>query len=167
MREIPMKFTNIAATFAHPMTRSLCLGAILLSLSTFSPHATAAPATRVSAALWGNGEIYDTILTDTNFRQVPPQSTDLLYNFAMSGLEGQRAVAEAAPGDPDYNGGRWTVLLVVFTEQGIAAHDPDEDGVVNFELTSEEEVLFHQSLGHLEIMDAGVYFEGPMLHHNE
>ncbi len=81
----------------------------------------------------------------------------------MSGLEGQRSVAESAPGDPDYNGGRWDVQMVVFTEQGMAVHDPDGDGMVNFELTSAEQVLDHADLDHIIINDANFYFECPLL----
>ena len=76
---------------------------------------------------------------------------------------GQRAVAEAAPGNRDYNGGRWSVKIVVFTPQGIAAHDPDGDGTVNFELTNASAVLDHAGLGHFTIMDTDVYFECPLL----
>jgi hypothetical protein len=117
----------------------------------------------VSNALWANGETYDTILTPTSFNAPPVQSTDILYNFGMSRLDGQRGVAESAPGDRDYNGGRWDVKMVVFTDQGLDAHDPDGDGFVNFELTSADEVLAHEELGHILIMDTGIYFECPLL----
>jgi hypothetical protein len=53
--------------------------------------------------------------------------------------------------------------MVVFTEAGLEAHDPDGDGYVNFELTSADEVLEHRDLGHLEIMPTMMYFECPML----
>ena len=120
-------------------------------------------AMRVSQALWANGEIYNTVLTSATFKSPPLQSTDILYNFGMSGLEGQRGVTESAPGDRDYNGGRWNVKMVVFTDQGLMAHDPDGDGIVNFELTSADEVLAHEALGHIVINDANFYFECPLL----
>jgi hypothetical protein len=87
----------------------------------------------------------------------------MIYSFMMSGLEGQRGVAESAPGDRDYNGGRWDVQMVTFTEIGKAVHDPDGDGMVNFELTSAEQVLAHEGLGHIIINDADFYFECPLL----
>jgi hypothetical protein len=87
----------------------------------------------------------------------------MIYSFMMSGLEGQRGVAESAPGDRDYNGGRWDVQMVTFTTSGMAAHDPDGDGMVNFELTSAEAVLEHEELGHIIINDADFYFECPLL----
>jgi hypothetical protein len=120
-------------------------------------------ATKVENAIWANDQLFGTVLTDTSFRSPPPQSTDTLYNFSMSGLTGQRSVSEAAPGDTDFNGGRWSVKMVVFTTQGLAAHDPDGDGVANFELTNADDVLAHAALGHFDILDTGVYFECPLI----
>ena len=125
--------------------------------------AFAAPAIRVSEALWANDKLFDTVLTDTSFNLPPMHSTDVLYNFGMSGLQGQRAISAAAPGDRDYNGGRWSVKVVVFTVAGKAAHDPDGDGFVNFELTSVDAVLAHHALGHFDIIDTSIYFECPLL----
>jgi hypothetical protein len=141
--------------------KTLLITGIALAMTVIA--ASAGKAVRAEAALWANDEVYDTILTDTAFRNPPAHSTDALYNFGESGLSGQRAVAAAAPGDRDYNGGRWSVKLVVFTDDGMAAHDPDGDGEVNFELKSEEAVWHHESLGHLVIMDTSVYFECPLL----
>jgi len=118
---------------------------------------------RASAAIWSHGELYGTVGTPAVFTDPPEHTTDTLYNFGMSGLEGQRAISVAAPGDRDFNGGRWSVVLVTFTDQGKAVHDPDGDGMVNFELTSEEDVLNHEALGHLILTDTDVYFECPML----
>ena len=132
--------------------------ALLLVSSAF-----AAPAMRVSEALWANDKIFDTVLTDTSFNLPPIHSTDVLYNFGMSGLQGQRAVSASAPGDRDYNGGRWSVKVVVSTEAGKEAHDPDGDGFVNFELTSSDAVLSHQALGHFDIIETTIYFECPLL----
>jgi hypothetical protein len=123
----------------------------------------AAGAMRVSEAIWADGELYDTIITPATFVSPPAHSTDMIYSFMMSGLEGQRGVAESAPGDRDYNGGRWDVQMVIFTASGMAAHDPDGDGMVNFELTSAEAVLEHEGLGHIIINDANFYFECPLL----
>jgi len=118
---------------------------------------------RASAAIWSHGELYGTVGTPAVFTHPPDGTTDTLYNFMMSGLEGQRAISAAAPGDRDFNGGRWSVVLVTFTDQGIGVHDPDGDGVVNFELTGEEQLMDHMALGHLTLTDTDVYFECPML----
>ena len=120
-------------------------------------------ATKVADAIWVHDELYGTVLTDTNFKSPPAHSTDVILNFDGSGLSGQRSVAEVAPGDPGYNGGRWHVYAVSFTEAGLMVHDPDGDGVVNFELTNAEAVLDAAELGHLTISDAGVFFECPLL----
>ena len=118
---------------------------------------------RASAAIWSHGELYGTVGTPAVFMDPPEGTTDTLYNFGMSGLEGQRAISAAAPGDQDFNGGRWHVVLVTFTDQGMAVHDPDGDGVVNFELTSADQVLAHMALGHLILTDTDIYFECPLL----
>ena len=128
-----------------------------------SSQALADRATRVANAIWAHDQLYDTVATDTAFKSPPPQSTDIIYSFADSGLMGQRSVAEAAPGDPDYNGGRWNVKVVVFTPMGLTIHDGDGDGVADFELTNAEQVQHHESLGHLMIIDPGVHFECPLL----
>jgi len=123
----------------------------------------AEPAIKVDEAIWANGTIYGTVATPTSFNLPPVQSTDTIYSFMMSGLTGQRSVSESSPGDRNYNGGRWSVKAVFFTEQGKAIHDPDHDGAVNFELTSAEQVLEHEALGHLTIMDTSIYFECPLV----
>lgn len=119
-------------------------------------------AQRVNNVIWANGLIYDTVLTTNSFKMPPAHSVDMLYNFGMSGLEGQRPVSDAAPGDRNYNGGRWAVTVVIFTEAGLAAHDPDGDGIVNFELTSAEMVLHHVGLGHLELVPTEIFFSCPL-----
>ncbi|MHA1983569.1 MAG: hypothetical protein ACW967_04365 [Candidatus Hodarchaeales archaeon] len=140
----------------------LIFGTIGLLLALVVPTASAAPATRGEEALWADGTIWDTIFTDTQFK-VPknPDSVDKIYVFMNA--DGQRPVAEAAPYERDYNGGRWWVQAVEFTAAGLAVHDPDGDGTVNFELTSDDAVLHHMSLGHLTISPTEVYFECPLL----
>lgn len=122
-------------------------------------------AARVSALIWANGNIYDTIVTPAAFIAPPNHSVDALYDFSMSGLQGQRLVSDSAPGDGSYNGGRWSVKKVIFTAAGLLHHDADFDGLADFELTSEEEILAHETLGHLTIMDTTTYFECPLLPH--
>jgi hypothetical protein len=136
-------------------------GATLVLLA--ATLAAAAPATRVADAIWANDELFDTVVTDTSFMSPPLHSTDVIYSFMMSGLAGQRSVAEAAPGDADYNGGRWNVHIVTFTPAGIAIHDADGDGYVDFELTNEQQVHDSADLGHILISPANFYFECPLL----
>lgn len=96
------------------------------------------------------------------------QSFDPLYVFSFENapegsiLPEQPLVAESAPGDTDYNGGRWDTKTVVWTEEGFADH-----GDVPA-LFSIDDIELHMSLGHLEIVDGGSglapdYFECPLL----
>lgn len=141
---------------ATTVALSVIMGAV--SFTAFADRAV-----KVESIIWAEGNIYGTVLTDTSFRNTRPGNTDVLYNFDMSGLVGQRPVAEAAPGDTDYNGGRWSVRIVTFTAQGMVAHDPDGDGMVNFELDNADDVVAHEALGHLTIMDTDVSFECPLI----
>lgn len=131
-------------------------------LAIISTAAMAERATRVEDAIWAHDVIYSTILTPTSFNLPPLHSTDTLYNFMMSGLEGQRSISESAPGDRNYNGGRWSVKIVTFTDAGKKLHDPDRDGLVDFELTNAQQVLDGYPQ-YYNIMDTQIYFECPLL----
>lgn len=138
------------------------LGIVGLFLTLMVPTAAAARATRAEEALLADGTAWDTILTSATFK--PPnnlKSVDKLFVF--TNLGGQRPVAEAAPYEKDYNGGRWWVHEVTFTELGLSIHDPDGDGIANFELTSDDAVLHHMMLGHLTITPTETFFECPLL----
>lgn len=140
---------------------ALILGTIGLLLALAAPI-TAAPAARGQEAIWADGTIWDTIDTGAHFKAPNnPDSVDKIYVFMNLG--GQRPVAEAAPYETDYNGGRWWVQAVEFTAQGLAIHDPDGDGIANFELTSDDAVLNHMALGHLTIVPTEVYFVCPLI----
>ena len=145
------------------LNKTVTTFALSALIGALSSTAFADRAVKVENIIWAEDNIYGTVLTDTSFTKTRPGNTDVLYNFDMSGLTGQRPVAEAAPGDPDYNGGRWSVKFVTFTTQGIAAHDPDGDGAVNFELMNADRVLEHEGLGHFTIMDSNVSFECPLI----
>jgi hypothetical protein len=102
--------------------------------------------------LWADGELYGTNLNgplpapNANNRQ----SFDDLYQVT-NGVEGQRPVAEAAPG-PGYNGGRWAVVALTWT-----------DGFEPVELTSSAQVDHYLATGALTATEAGVYFSCPLL----
>lgn len=90
------------------------------------------------------------------------QSFDDLYVFT-NGAPGQLLVAEYAPGDTEYNGGRWETITVTWNAAGMAAHDPLPV------LDSVEDIELHESLGHLDVMHGTFsggpppYFECPLL----
>lgn len=76
--------------------------------------------------------LYRTVATPTDLSQTgaPAQSWDVIYSFG--GL--QKSVAEVAPGDPGFNGGRWQVHALS-APNGYAAAlvsgDADGNGVLD------------------------------------
>jgi hypothetical protein len=144
---------------------ALIVGTLGMILALAVPMATAAPAVpafRGENALLADGVAWDTIITPATFKGPKnPDSVDKLYVFMNLG--GQRPVAEAAPYENDYNGGRWWVQSVEFTEVGLAVHDSDGDGIANFELTNDDAVLRHLSFGHITITPTDVYFVCPLI----
>ncbi len=87
-------------------------------------------------AFYVDGQLYRTVATPTDLSRTgaPAHSFDTIYEFF--GL--QRNVATAAPGDRGYNGGRWMVHGLTFTNYAaaVAAHDANASG----DLDSDEEV---------------------------
>jgi len=145
----------------YGMKIAASLSLALLTVGMVS-QALAGPATVEKDAIWAHGRLYGTVATDTNFKSPPPQSTDIIFAFSLTG---QHSVAEAAPGDPNYNGGRWNVMIVTLTDTGMAMFDADMDGVLDdpaLELTDAEEVLDYASQGFLTITPAHFYFECPL-----
>ena len=73
-------------------------------------------------AFYVDGELYRTVGTPTDLSGTgaPLHSYDTIYAIA-----GQPNVATAAPGDSGYNGGRWMVHALTFTdyEDAVAAVD--------------------------------------------
>lgn len=76
---------------------------------------------------------------------------------------GQLPVAEAAPGNPAFNGGRWYTHTVEWTQAGFDAH-----GTVPV-LKSYDDIMLHYGLGHLTITAGSppggppAFFECPLL----
>jgi hypothetical protein len=116
-------------------------------------------------ALYADDEVWGTkdaallpIVNDNN-----EQSFDKLFVIVNSNNPmGQLPVAEAAPGNPAYNGGRWYTHTVEWTQSGFDAH-----GTVPV-LTSYDDVMLHYSLGHLDITAGSPggppdFFECPLL----
>ena len=144
-------------------TRSLATGLASAILMLLVAHlAAAAPATRVADAIWAHDNLYDTVATDTTFMSPPLHSTDVIYSFMMSGLLGQRSVAEYAPGDREYNGGRWNVQMVVYTDAGLAEYG-DGNGFVISEITNAEDLEEAADMGLLTISPSTFYFECPLI----
>lgn len=117
-------------------------------------------------SVYGDGEVWGTKGTTAlpAPNQANRQSFDNLYVVTNSNNpQGQLPVSEAAPGNPEYNGGRWFTHTVEWTAAGFQAH-----GFVPV-LTSDEDIDLHQSLGHLVVTPGSfpngppVYFQCPLL----
>ena len=129
--------------------------------STFALVAAAAlPVAAASAASAGGGSgpaiyvdhvLYRTVATPTDLSATgaPAQSWDTIYNF--NGV--QPSIATAAPGDTDFNGGRWQVHSVGLPHgyaAALASGDLDGNGV----LDSDHELMAAMAAG--DLVDNGV-----------
>lgn len=98
----------------RPIARlTAATAAALMAAAGAGAPALAAPAEGATVvrdqAFYVDGAQYRTVLTPRDLPvRAPTHSFDVLYNFQGA----QPAVAEAAPGQPGYNGGRWIVNLV-------------------------------------------------------
>ena len=110
-------------------------------------------------AIYVDGTLYRTVGTPTDLSRTgaPAHSFDTIYEFG--GL--QLNVATAAPGDRDYNGGRWQVhgLAIPNYAAALAAGDLNANGV----LDSDTEVAAAIAAG--AATDTGVVkrFECPVI----
>lgn len=129
------------------MTRTTRAARRAASLAAFS---AAVPATVLLAGLaapahagvsgpafWIDGTLYRTVATPTDLSGTgaPSSTFDAIYSFAGN----QRNVAEAKPGDRDFNGGRWQVHELAFPNgYPTALADGDING--NGEIDSTDEL---------------------------
>ena len=139
--------------------RSLAVGAMVAALATFG-LASSASAGVSGPSFYVDHVQYRTVGTPTDLSGTgaPADSFDIIYEFSGAQLN----VAGAAPGDRDYNGGRWMVHLLTFPSgygAALAAGDLDHDGV----LDSTDEVAAAIAAGAAH--DAGVVkqFECPAI----
>jgi hypothetical protein len=85
-------------------------------------------------AFYVDGQLYRTVATPTELpATAPDQSFDVIYEF----FGVQTNVAEAAPGDPDYNGGRWQVHGLRFADYTAAVAAFDANGSGDFDSAEE------------------------------
>lgn len=105
-------------------------------------------------AIYVDGQAYRTVGTPTDFSETgaPAHSFDIIYD-----IEGQMNVATAAPGDTDYNGGRWMVHALEVLDLDSA--DTNDSG----DLDSAAEV--EAAIANNFAVDNGVvkYFECPII----
>jgi hypothetical protein len=101
---------------------------LIAAATIFFALAAGAQAGVSGPAFYVDGETYRTVGTPTDLSGTgaPAHSFDTIYDFG--GL--QLNVATAAPGDRDYNGGRWKVHALSFTNYSaaLAAYDANDSG---------------------------------------
>jgi hypothetical protein len=141
------------------LARALIAGAGLAAATTLGVAAPAFAGVG-GPAFYVDGVLYRTVGTPTDLSGTgaPAHAWDVIYDFGGAQLN----VAEAAPGDSDYNGGRWMVHALTFPNgyaAAVADGDVDGDGV----LSSAEEV--HAALAAGTAADAGAVkqFECPAI----
>lgn len=143
-------------TIGPGLTRGVA--AAVLALASILVLALPAMAGVTGPAFYVDGELYRTVITPTDLSDTgaPDDSFDVIY-----AIDGARNVAESAPGDTDYNGGRWKVhaLHVDDLAATIAAVDANDSGT----LDAVEEV--HAAISAGLATDRGVVasFECPVI----
>ena len=107
-----------------------------------------------------DGAAYRTIGTPTDFSGTgaPAHSFDTIYEFSGAQLN----VATAAPGDRDYNGGRWRVQVLGFPSgYGAALASADQNG--NGVIDSDAELGLAFADGTAVVTGPGPSFECPVI----
>jgi hypothetical protein len=139
----PVAIRRIPSQIARPLAVAFGLAFALLLASTSFVAADRATV-RLEPAIYANDQLYGTVVTqNTDFSTAhPAQSLDTIYNFR--GV--QPSVADAAPGDPGFNGGRWAVMLVSWnagtTPRLLTNADAVEAAIAAGELTAEGPVRY-------------------------
>jgi hypothetical protein len=138
---------------------TLALTVAAVGLASANPGApNFGPAIYADGEVWGTKAVTELPAPNENNLQ----SFDKLF-IVVNGAAGQLPVGEAAPGNPAYNAGRWFAHTVMWTDEGMAAHDPLPV------LMSYADIQLHAGLGHLAIAagppDGGPppYFGCPLL----
>jgi hypothetical protein len=124
------------------MRRSIAALAAAATLLAVSVSATAAGGPP-SLSFYIDGQRYRTIATPTDLSGTgaPEHSFDRIYALG----DGLINVAEAKPGDRDFNGGRWMVLPITWNTTPV-------------QLTSDAEILAYADAGLLSIGTTPVKF---------
>lgn len=137
------------------MRRTVLLGVVAAMLMAVPLVASAGVS---GPAFYVDGEAYRTVGTPTDFTNTgaPDHSFDTIYAFSD-----QMNVAEAAPGDRDYNGGRWMVEVVhLEVDYAAALLAFDANGSGNFDSAEEVEAAIRDGA---ITTSAGPSFECPVI----
>ena len=109
-------------------------------------------------AFYVDGELYRTVGTPTDLSGTgaPVHSFDTIYDIG-----GQPNVATAAPGDRAYNGGRWMVHALTFSDYQAAVEAVDSNG--SGDIDSADEVQAAISGGFVTADTVVRQFECPVI----
>jgi hypothetical protein len=100
---------------------------------------------------WANGVIYGLLLPSE------AKTSNGLRNdlYVFHNLQGQRPVAEAGPGDINFQKGRYQIVFMEFTPKGISVLDPDSDGTCEYEITTLKMVKSYEKMGYIKLEGRG------------
>jgi hypothetical protein len=146
------------------MTARIRVALLTVACATLLAGPAMAQQPNFSPAIYADGQVWGTKATTV----LPgPRGNNLLsYDklfVIVNGAPGQLPVAEAAPGNRLYNGGRWFTHTVMWTAAGIEAHESLPV------LMSYDDLSLHYSLGHLAIAPGSPaggppdFFQCPLL----
>jgi hypothetical protein len=133
------------------MIKKSALVALVVAISLVFAVPAFAAGPNFGPAIYADGEAWGTKGT-TNLpapNDLNRQSFDGLFKFT-NGAEGQLPVAEAAPGNPAYNGGRWIEYNVTWV------------GTPEL-VTSYAQLHALKLAGLVTIIETGNYFQCPLL----
>ncbi|HXH97986.1 MAG TPA: hypothetical protein VNH40_12330 [Gaiellaceae bacterium] len=131
--------------------------------------ATGALAHGVSGpAIYVNGVLYRTVGTPTDLSNTgaPDSTFQTIYDFSggqMPPLYQGHNVADAAPGDPGFHGGRWRVHALSFANYGAALAAYDTNGSGDFDSAAEVEAALTGGVGGAEDLGVVKSFECPLI----
>jgi len=146
------------------MNRAVLSTRIMVLFASFTCFgALTLPSTDASAGVTGpafyvDGELYRTVGTPADLPAGPPKSHDVIYALDMFQAHN---IATAAPGDRDYNGGRWEVHAVAFDDYAEALEAFDFNGSNDFDSADELYAAFDDGAAY----DLGIVrrFECPVI----
>lgn len=137
------------------MRKNTLTTTIVASLMLISAAVAANDMAPMLSYCWANGVIYG-IVVPTN-AGTSGGMRNMLYVFRN--LKGQRPVAEAAPGDINYQNGRFETVFLDFTQKGIDALDPNHDGLCEFEITNAQMIKNYLDQGYLTLGGRGALMD--------
>jgi hypothetical protein len=119
-------------------------------------------------SIYVDGTLYRTVGTPTDLSNTgaPDSTFQTIYDFSggqMPPLYQDHNVADAAPGDPGFHGGRWRVHALSFANYGaaLAAYDKNSSG--NFDSAAEVEAALTGGVGGAEDLGVVKSFECPLI----